>query len=172
MRQFLVTFKQCDFGCAISSLTDYETFFRDQSIDIYFPKVFFLLKAPSIRLLLMSFRTIALQKIELVLISSKTRIFQFQFWTPNFVPFLLTTNITEETKCPENSTHLKRRIKKMNVIIKSWMKFGLHGKYSGLEPLMQVPKVVLEYEGSWDERSPGKKIVFFQALLKHYNGCW
>ena len=120
-------------------------------------KGFFLLKAPSIRLLLMSFRTIALQKIELVLISSKTRIFQFQFWTPNFVLFLLTTNIAEETKCPENSTHLKRRIKKMNLIKKSWMKLGLHGKYSGLEPLMLAPEVVLEYEGSWDERSPGKK---------------
>ena len=51
------------------------------------------------------------------------------------------------------------------------MKLGLHGKYSGLEPLMQVPKVVLEYEGSWDERSPAKKIVIFQALLKHYRGC-
>ena len=42
------------------------------------------------------------------------------------------------------------------------MKLGLHGKYSGLEPLMQVPKVVLEYEGSWDERSPEKKLVIFR----------
>ena len=47
------------------------------------------------------------------------------------------------------------------------MKLGLHGKYSGLEPLMQVPKVVLEYEGSWDERSPAKNRNF-QALFKHY----
>ena len=51
------------------------------------------------------------------------------------------------------------------------MKLGLHGKYSGLEPLMQVPKVVLEYEGSWDERSPAKKIVIFQALFKKYRGA-
>ena len=102
---FLILFSNTVFlGCAISSLTDYETFFSRSKL--------FFLKAPSIRLLLMSFRTIALQKIELVLISGKTRIFQFQFRTPNFALFLLTTNIAEETKCPENSTHLKRRIKK------------------------------------------------------------
>ena len=46
------------------------------------------------------------------------------------------------------------------------MKLGLHGKYSGLEPLMQVPKVVLEYEGSWDERSPAKKKL---VIFRHFS---
>ena len=50
------------------------------------------------------------------------------------------------------------------------MKLGLHGKYSGLEPLMQVPKVVLEYEGSWDERSPAKNRNF-SGTFKKLQGC-
>ena len=147
---FAVIFKHCVFWLC--------NFIPDWLWDFFEIKAFFL-KAPSIRLLLMSFRTIALQKIELVLISGKTRIFQFQFWTSIFGLFLVTTNIAEKTKSPENSTHLRRKTW-MWLIIKSWMKLCLHEKDWGLEPLMQELRAFLEYEGSWDERSPAKKNCF------------
>ena len=101
MRLFAVIFKHCVFWLC--------NFIPDWLWDFFSRSKLFFLKAPSIRLLLMSFRTIALQKIELVLISGKTRIFQFQFRTPIFGLFLVTTNIAEETKSAENSTHLRRK---------------------------------------------------------------